>query len=169
MLADRLRLPASTPHKPLAEARIALKKKLEAGDRVTCPCCGQNARLYSRRLRPIWAKALLALNEAMILNSLELSAVTRSNDHQGLAWWGLIESNAKGVWRLSDAGRKFVRGEIAMPTHALIYNGAFVGFDDTKMVTLRDLLAALKIGDDVFVYPTDATGPVPEDVATTAH
>ena len=41
MLADRLRLPASTPHKPLAEARIALKKKLEAGDRVTCPGCGQ--------------------------------------------------------------------------------------------------------------------------------
>lgn len=76
-------------------------------------------------------------------------------DFTKLRYWGLIEgaegeredgSRRNGYWRLTDRGRAFARGELAVPKYVYLYNDAqyaaeAVGADpDQGEVTVRDAL-----------------------------
>jgi hypothetical protein len=69
-------------------------------------------------------------------------------------YWGLIEapdeplsrpdgSTRVGWWRLTDLGAQWVRGEVAVPSYALVYNGQLLELDDSRgTTTVRDALGS---------------------------
>ena len=128
----------------LQDAKERLFSELGAG--TTCPCCGQYARLYKRKLNRTMAKGLVWL--------------VRASGPGGLAWvdygaigprwlqktggtlatlehWGLIEAKpnrtdpakrCSGIWRPRAEGVRFVKGEVRVPAKVHLYNNAIMGW-----------------------------------------
>jgi hypothetical protein len=85
---------------------------------------------------------------------------TKVRDFTVLRHWNLIEphvnsdtrKSGSGLWRATDKGRRWVAGELAVPSHISRYQDEPVILDDTKMVRVTDVLpdfdlAALLRGD----------------------
>jgi len=94
----------------LDEARALVLANLNTGS--TCPCCGQLARRWRRKLSSTPALTLVLLAREPGFVSLRRHFVERSahspvyryalqsNDCQMLSYWGLIEAGeGRGVWR----------------------------------------------------------------------
>jgi hypothetical protein len=71
-------------------------------------------------------------------------------DECKLRYWGLIEpmpdvlrddgSPRVGMWRLTRQGVLFAQNRIRVPSHARVYDGRCLGFDETKQVSVIDAL-----------------------------
>jgi hypothetical protein len=133
------------PDMTLEEAKELLRDKFEEG--ASCPCCGQNVKLYKRKLNSAMAYTLILLHRYFrdaraekwlhvpsYLNSISLpprvSASIRG-DWAKLRFWGFIQdmpgeradkSKRAGYWRITDVGRQFAKGEVLVPSHVYIYN-----------------------------------------------
>mgnify|MGYP003108747720 FL=1 len=123
-------------------AREELFDKLDQG--VTCPCCGQFAKRYKRKLNSsmaaalcwMWAHARDAWIEVPLVAP---SWVLKAREYPKLAWWGLIEEKPRqegskartsGVWRVTPLGAEFVRGCSDVAMYAFVYNGEVQDFTD---------------------------------------
>lgn len=169
-LFDNINLPTCDAHLTLAQYRGKLKSNLIEGKHATCSACGGKAALYARRLRPSWLVALDALAARGEMRSADVDAVARSHDWVGLQYWKLIEQPSKGRWRITQEGRSFLAGEFRIAERVILHNSKVAGHDDTTMLAVGDLRAALKMGDTGFRYQHDAKGPVPPgDVAPSPH
>lgn len=160
-LVDDLRAVMQMPHgderipdtATVAEARAELEKRI--GDGLRCPCCGQMAKRYRRKLNSGMASGLIAFYRQVaglsewvhVAKDTTLSRL--GGDWAKLELWGLIESKVEdredngphsGIWRLTEKGADFVRGQIALPAHVLIYDNQMLGYDDSERVTIRDAL-----------------------------
>ncbi|MBY0559319.1 hypothetical protein [Hyphomicrobium sp.] len=139
-LGDRIKLPSTNPTRTLADARQILRANLETGKPSCCPVCAQDAKLYARKFRAPWLKALRALADSLYLSPREMVAICKARDYPALTYFGLAHRNpSDGMWRISQLGRDFLDGRVTLPSHAIIYNKEVVGFDETKRIHILDL------------------------------
>jgi hypothetical protein len=147
----------------LGHAKAWLRSRV--GDGALCPCCGQMAKVYRRRIHQTIARALIDL---YLLGKEEEdywvhvpSRISPACEVGKARYWDLVEEASEkradggraGWWRLTDHGVMFVRGLVTIPLHARIYDGRCLGFEG-EQVTIADAVgskfdyAALMAGDD---------------------
>jgi len=136
-----------TSHDSIQREREYVRGNL--GDGVSCPCCGQLAKLYRRTLNSAMARALIAMvrlddRHAGVMvygggyrwhyvKSLPLIQGRHGGgDFAKLRWWGLIAEMPKGdapqrrtsgMWRVTDLGRRWVFEADTVPRSVLIFDG----------------------------------------------
>lgn len=132
----------------LAEARQFLKDNYQEG--TICPCCGQNVKLYKRKLGSSQARALIFMFKQTVKWTHIRDIVKEINIHGDLAklkYWNLVEERPNndtkkknsGWWTLTKEGEQFVSGRKEVPSHILIYNAKFLGYSGTT-TTIKQAL-----------------------------
>jgi len=135
-----------------------LRQRLFSG--APCPCCLGLAKIYRRKLHASIARAAIFLwhcggdaAEGWVDVAEQAAArrrpdITRSREHNKLAYWTLAEmyggdgatgARYDGKWRLTDSGRLFVTRRLTVPSHAVIYDGRVLELDGSQV----DIVAAL--------------------------
>ena len=121
----------------------------EAMNGVECPCCGQLAKVYRRKLYSSMAYALILIYQASKDEYLHVpnllnghGSVARGGDFAKLTYWDLLQAHPKkpGYYLLTNKGRQFVECRIAVPVAVHVYDGDRIGWDTTEMVTIDDAL-----------------------------
>ncbi len=131
----------------LDEARKMVAAQRTNPEGVVCPCCGQLAKIYKRKLNSTMTRALV-----LIYQYFEIPPSRREEWFHGpshpvwsasggdaakLRHWGLIEarpgerpdgSTHTGFFRITDKGRDFVLGKLRVPHHVLLFNQELFGF-----------------------------------------
>jgi len=147
------------PNAPLADAIKFVEAHMRVG--VFCPCCGQFAKIYKRKLNVCMAYALGLIareqkrrpNEWLHAPSyLHKAAVrgptVRGGDFAKLVHWGALipkpeirndGSNRAGFYKITKTGLDFVDGKIKLAKHIHLYAGRFCGFS-TELTTFRQAL-----------------------------
>jgi len=124
----------------------------QLGEGVTCPCCGRFGKIYKHKLNTGMARILIDLvkmkrgDEFIDIRILK-SFVPGSGDYAYLRFWGLIEQapnnliskRSSGLWRATEKGIAFARGQIQVPSHIFVFDNQPEGFSDT----LTDIQTAL--------------------------
>jgi hypothetical protein len=122
--------PRPTYWTPLGVVTRWLKAQLDDG--VTCPCCGQLAKVYKRQINGQMARVLIMMHKASPDGGeVHLPTLYRGADTAKLAYWELIKEREEprpdggraGWWCVTDKGRAFINGRIAVPQYARVYNG----------------------------------------------
>lgn len=138
----------------LARAREDLRGKLEDG--ATCPCCGQFAKKYRRKLSSTMAAGLVWLVQAS--KNLPHGWVDVSTT--GPRWllrvggtlatlrhWTLIEPKTvadrrvAGTWRPTPGGVLFAQGADLAPRYVVLYNNEVQGVSPER-IHIRDALGS---------------------------
>jgi len=114
---------------------------------VTCPCCDQLAKLYSRKFNRNMAVCLIEMYRLVRMEPAHVRVLTDSklfkdNMHGGnfatSRYWGVIEQldrepeeedikRTSGTWRLTNSGLEFIMGRLRLPRHIFTYNGTYLG------------------------------------------
>lgn len=111
-----------------------------------CPCCTRMAKVYKRTIYRGMATSLITLYKESQKRFLHWSKIKEFDGPLGgnfalLRYWDLVEEGAEGnSWRITQKGIDFVSGEIDLPKHALIYDGEFLGLDDTETICINDAM-----------------------------
>lgn len=150
MIPGVLRRGARALADTLGSARAHLLANLDDGSK--CPCCGQFARRYKRKLNSDMARSLILIVDEYLHEPsagwVDIQTIdVRGGDYAKLRHWGLLESRpnddetkrTSGLWRPTELGSQFARGVILMPSHAYIYNNTVDGFTDST-TTIREAL-----------------------------
>jgi hypothetical protein len=135
-------------HTTLLMAKEWLLTNVSEG--AKCPCCGQNAKVYRRKLHATIAKALIQLHHAGGSEDYQHTPSLPGDTHEisQASWWGLIEEEnysvrpdggRAGFWKLTEEGNRFVLGVGAIPEYAFVYNGNVVELQGLG-VTIHDCL-----------------------------
>lgn len=137
----------------LAEARWAVKE-LRA-DGITCPCCGQFAKEYPRKVNSSMARDLICLYRVAGLEFAYLPSVRRktgsrdNREESKLRYWSLAEElrdvkrpdgGRAGFWRVTEHGEAWILGLATITKYAIVYDNECLGFEGDQ-VTIRDSLA----------------------------
>lgn len=145
-----LDLPTLT-FKTLEEAQNYVKAGVLTASGVYCPCCGQKAKVYSRKLNSTIAHGLIHIDKYFkqnphtewvhMLNLFTRLRICKTNEGALLAHWGLIEAKEGekedgnphvGLWKITENGKKFVAGRLLMPEKVILYDGRVLGFSEKK-------------------------------------
>lgn len=135
----------------LREAKGDLNVRVTSGEGVTCPCCGQLAKMYKRKINSTMARAAITMFRAgpsagfMHVPSLpgDMHEVSQ------LVWWGLIEEKPgrrddegrHGWWRLTKEGVEFVLGQRKVVKYMLVYDHNVIG-SEGDLVDIKDALGS---------------------------
>lgn len=139
----------------LVEGRAWVKANRKKG--VHCLCCDQMAREYKRKLDSAMAYAMIWLirrSQSKDIAWVDLRTEGTLKIHQDralpkLAYWGLIEekpteskrgARTSGIWRPTEKGIRFARGEIAVPSHVTLYDNAVLKYSST-LTTIQKALS----------------------------
>ncbi len=124
-------------------------------DGVTCPCCGQFAKIYNRTVHSTMAKQLIkalkigADKEYIHVSRLLFRGSSGTGDFPKAVYWGLIkempnddpEKRSSGYWMLTNLGIEFVKGNVGIPKYARVYNGELLNPPfEGKTVYIKDCL-----------------------------
>lgn len=158
LLRELRALPVGT----LAAARALIFAKRDEG--VDCPCCGQFAKIYKRPINSAMAYALILIDRyfskpghddwlhvpqflaVQRLPASELASIR--GDWAKLKHWGLLEemqalrddgSNRIGYWKITEKGKAFVRGQIAVPRYAHLFDNQLLSLEGPE-VFIQDSL-----------------------------
>lgn len=135
---------------PLVRARELLRELAEQ-EGVTCPCCGQLAKVYPRQIHSTMARELIRLWRAAGTGSwFHLPSLLGHNggDVTKCRYWGLLEEERDvrrddggraGFWQITEAGEAYVHGRLAVPKYAHVYDGVFQRYDG-PLQTIRQAL-----------------------------
>lgn len=151
----------------LIEAQENLDQKIEKGAR--CECCGQYVKVYKRPLNSTMVREMLDFymeaGVGKFMHFLEIRnfierGYAGGGDFQKLAYWGFIEKlpleesedkKSSGKWAITERGEAFLKGELTVKSHALVFDGRVLGFcgDDVTIDTIpvkgfsfRELMSA---------------------------
>lgn len=133
----------------LAAAREWLRDRVDKG--AKCPCCGQFAKVYRRKITSPMARVLIAMYRHDPTGWVYLPELGLSRgDEAKMRYWGLVEpmpdsvrkdgSSRVGIWRLTALGRLWVQNSARVPKYVRIYDGRCLGFDDSEMASIVDAL-----------------------------
>lgn len=141
---------------PLGLVRADLRQELGEGEAVSCPCCGQRAKIYSRPMNGTMIKSLLEVAKSPY-GLTNAAIIARTHQAGGgnlslLQHWGFVESWPGHVWRATFQGRRFLSGVVSVPSRVLLYNNIFLGFDEREMVTVKDVYGRKFDLDDISLY-----------------
>ena len=158
----------------LWQARTELLEDIEDG--ATCPCCGQLAKVYKRKLNREMARWLVWLVKKY-LNGMKhhcsewidvRDSRVRGGDYAKLALWGLAKrkpvdeeskSRTSGLWKPTPRGIDFAMGRCNVPSHLYLYNNEIVRASETQ-TSIGKALGEDFDYQDVFYWSTG------EDVRT---
>lgn len=126
----------------LKQARDYVSENSREG--VKCPCCGQFAKVYRRRIYDTMARNLLRLYKH-VQGRVHREAHVRDfipghpGDFAKLAHWGLIcqspvfdgDKKRSGFWSLTNRGQAFAERQAVINKYALIYNGERLKLEGT--------------------------------------
>jgi len=123
----------------LADAISAVERGRWEG--IECPCCGQYAKVYRRKLNSGMAEWLLWLvKQSRVASWVDIrDSSVRGGDYGKLTHWGLIQHMANvdpakrgsGFWRPTDKGIAFAERRVSVPSHVFLYNNQVIGFSDS--------------------------------------
>lgn len=136
----------------LEEAQAWLRERVAKGEK--CPCCGQHAKVYRRKINSGMARALIAMYRHAGTDWLHKPTALRglgaaARDESVLRYWGLLEEATErredhghaGWWRVTALGARFARGEIRVQKYARIYDGRCLGLTG-DMISIQDALGS---------------------------
>lgn len=132
-------------------------------DAVVCPCCGQDAKMYKRKIYSASARALIAFYKyfaqpdheewvhgpSYLSKHLGNTVVPRGGDWSKLTHWELLEekpmirddgSPRAGYYRITEDGKQFVLGNSSVPKFVFVYDDRVYGFTPGEKVTIHDCL-----------------------------
>jgi hypothetical protein len=130
----------------LAEAKKELRENWEKGTR--CKCCGQQVKLYRRKLYSVQARGLIelyhldkALPGYYHISQIESQRKSGGGDFAKLLHWRLVREmpngdggkRTSGMWSITPRGRQFVEQRLRVPSHILLYDGRLMGFADSTV------------------------------------
>ena len=143
----------------LDDARAHVREFMRTG--VRCPCCGQYCRIYKRKMHATMALALVMiyhwfrqnpnagwLHVPAFLVKVKRDSTIAGGDAAKLRFWGVIErapgerddgSDRIGRYRITEIGRQFVEGKIAIPRYVFLYNQSLLRVSE-EMTTIREAL-----------------------------
>lgn len=139
----------------LESAREYLDKNLDDG--VACPCCGQHAKKYRRKINKIMAAGLIGLvrefdRTKTFVHVHDIPLGDRDVRSMGgsfamLAHWGLIEpkvnDNTKkrcsGFWRPTKAGIAFAWKQGKVAAYGVFYNNTALEWSAAKISIVEAL------------------------------
>lgn len=157
---------AENPAATLGEAREWLMQHRDDG--AYCPCCGQFAKVYRRKLSSSMAYALVLIDRffretphgwlhvpSYLTENVpaKCGATFRGGDWAKLAYWGLLREQNRGdvhsiaggpragYHRITDRGKLFVRGKIVVPKYVFVYDGEPMGFSE-ETTSIDDALGS---------------------------
>lgn len=140
------------------EAKKWLQGMMNTG--ATCPCCGQYAKLYRRKITSTMAKCLVMIHRFFQANKVQFIHVPNflvkfkndgsvaGGDVAKLKHWGLLEpvvnermdgSNRAGFYKITQLGKDWVDGNVSVPKYAYIYNQKLYKLSEEK-VFIKDAL-----------------------------
>ena len=129
----------------------------ELDEGPTCPCCSQIAKRYHRKLNSGCARWLveaarltLATGDHWVHTSDVIKALrgklSGTDGTALLTYYEMVSARRtdegdriKGVWQVTPKGWAWIRGELLVPSHCVIYNAVCEGFEGDD-VTLGDAL-----------------------------
>lgn len=143
----------------LGEARKVLLANLDGG--LVCPCCGQYARRYRRKLNSGMARTLIYIYKEFLRNGrvagwLQVKDFLRENKYRNthdwtlLKYWGLLalsdeesvpEQKHTGMYRITKKGILFVEGKVQVQTYLVMYNNAVEEFSGALIGIQQSLQA----------------------------
>lgn len=133
----------------LGEAIQWLGRRAPEG--VDCPACARWTQVYTWSLRDTWVEILKQVaadpDEWVMLAKYAKKKVQNA---ALLRHWGLIERSAgrredgyrsTGYYRLTDLGRRFLRGEVSVPRQITTFDGECLGYvDENDRVYVHEVL-----------------------------
>ena len=146
--------------KAFEPALVWLRNACREAAGARCPFCTQLVKIYDRTINSSMAYVLILLDRhtkpgesvhvQRFLGALKLSsAVAASGDYAKLRYWKCLEqeearredgSPRNGYWRITEVGRKFVRGEIRLPRVAKVFSDRLLRLDDETTVSIQESL-----------------------------
>lgn len=157
-------LPQHSRGRTILDAQMDMDARQDRG--TSCPCCGATVKVYRRSIHGQMAAWLVDLCRAsptgyeagasdrplLSLNHPRLRWVdirrlpARGGDYAKLRFWRLVEhqdpgsdSGRSGLWRPTELGWRFARGQTTVPKFARVYRGQCLGFSGGR-VSVRDCL-----------------------------
>lgn len=165
---------ASKQKRTPAEVVSELKGLLWCKGGIDCFLCDRHVEIRKKHLNRSLVKALVRiyayfeqadaeewLHVANYLAQWKTEAMSRNGDFTLLRRWGLIEAKRridkkdKGLYRITELGRQFLRGEVTVPAFKFLYNSKVLEPDHTitvPLVTVHDVI------DGRFDYRTFVVG-----------
>ncbi|MBI3654138.1 MAG: hypothetical protein HY231_24160 [Acidobacteria bacterium] len=142
----------------MEEGRRLLRENWQKG--IPCPLCTQLVKLYRRKLNSQMGRALILIyrhqaNDSRItwldVNAFLLKCGINSGEANValLRHWNLLErkperkadGNNAGMYRITELGCRFVRGEIAVPKYIFLFNQKlYQTCDPVEQITIRQAL-----------------------------
>ena len=131
------------------------------GDGGHCPCCDRWGKQYRRGINTTMANGMVWLAQHTVPGGEWVDVpktagrdVLATNQFTTMRWWKMCERHIdvedterkhSGLWRITDLGARWVRGEVAVPRYVWTYN------NEVKAIEGPDVY----IGDIVegFSYP----------------
>lgn len=120
-----------------------------------CPVCDRWGKVYKR---PINENMAFSVAWLAFTNDKNVSGWTdvprhaprkiiRSNQLPTMRWWGLVERNDTGaekrdvkhmgMWRVTEKGAQFARGEIKVPKYVYTYNEEVIMFSEDDQIFIH--------------------------------
>ncbi len=152
-------LPTAFQGTDLDGAKAFVQTNLRDG--VTCPCCGQLCKIYKRKINSTMELALVLiyqffkthpradwLHVAAFLVKVKHDSSIAGGDVVKLRYWGLLEraagdrpdgSDRIGRYKITDLGKQFVEGKVAVPQYVYLYNQLLLRLSE-EMTTIKDAL-----------------------------
>lgn len=136
-------------HETVADARERLWD-LAHDKGARCPCCNSHTKIYRRKFNSRMARVLIHVRTICekypgryleFGNYLAKKISMIAGDHGKLRWWGMIEkkprppkgvpsgAKSEGLYRVTDRGFHFVRGQLTVPSHCIEYQSNPLTFD----------------------------------------
>jgi hypothetical protein len=137
---------------PLLSDAIAFVKK-NKGDGCICPCCGQIAKVYKRKLNNGMAFELISLYKLSKLKDdfyhhTKFAKLT-GGEISKLSYWGLViekekqkdeeDKKTSGYWAITEKGKLFAENKIRLKSHIFLYDAKLLGFSDTEIDIIESL------------------------------
>ena len=114
-----------------------------------CPCCGQFAKYYKRKLNSAAAIGLIKLHklDGGYHHVSELDVSRSGGSFALLRHWGLIApkpnddsgKRCSGYWKITPSGTLFALNIISVPSHIVIYNNRPI-WHAGDMIDIEDAL-----------------------------
>ncbi len=136
----------------IKEAKQYLRQNFDKGEAVGCPCCGQLVKRYKRKLGSPQTKALILLyklnqNSDWVHIREIVKEVNVHGDFAKMLHWKVIEQlpndspqkKNSGLWKITELGKQFVKGEILLPSHVYLFDSKFIGYSDTTTSVKQSL------------------------------
>lgn len=138
------------------EAIAKIVTNVEKG--THCPCCGQFAKAYRRRIRGNHARFLFDVARLSTEESPWVhykSCYFAGRDYAYLSHYGLAETKPReGLWKITAQGIAFISGKARIPAWILVFNNHVVARADRddEQIDIRACLSSGGFDYDELMY-----------------